>query len=123
MKRTFSKPTFPISKLPLFLCLNVSRRSSLLTDGRGVWGDEMSVEPNHMTARKPGPLQIVQYSTLRINEATEQRRLSKSSETYRGARHPQLEFDLLAAAAHRVLLRPDDKGGKDRHGVIRILIK
>ncbi len=50
-------PPSPISKLSLFLSLPMCRRSGLLTrDGEGV-----GEEPNHTTARKPGPLWIIQY--------------------------------------------------------------
>ncbi len=52
----------PISQLYLFLCLPVYRRSSLLTGGRDRRG--FGEEPSYTTARKPGPLQIVQYSLL-----------------------------------------------------------
>jgi hypothetical protein len=44
---------FPLSRLSLFLSLPVCRRSKLLTGERG---EGMGEEPNHMTARKPGPL-------------------------------------------------------------------
>jgi hypothetical protein len=50
--------TPPVSKLPLFLSFLVCRQTSLLT-GAGV-----GEEPNHTIARKPGPLQIIQYSLL-----------------------------------------------------------
>ncbi len=46
----------PVSKLPLFLSLPVCRRSSLLT-----W-ERVGEEPKHATARKPGPLKVIQYS-------------------------------------------------------------
>jgi hypothetical protein len=48
----------PVSKLSLFLSLPVWRWSGLLTGGI----DGVGEEPNHTTARKPGPLQIIQYS-------------------------------------------------------------
>jgi hypothetical protein len=44
----------PVSKLPLFLSLPMCRRSCLLTEEGG--GEGVDVEPNHTTARKPGPL-------------------------------------------------------------------
>ncbi len=45
-------------QVSLFISLPVCRRSSLLT-GEGE-------EPNHMTARKPGPLYIIQYSLMLV---------------------------------------------------------
>jgi hypothetical protein len=48
-------PPSPVSKLSLFLSLPVCRRSSLEGGGRGG-----GMEPNHMTAKKLGPLYIVQ---------------------------------------------------------------
>jgi hypothetical protein len=51
-------PLSPVSKLSLLLSLPVCRLASLPTGGGGVvWGEE----PNHTTARKPGPLKIIQY--------------------------------------------------------------
>ncbi len=46
-------PPSPVKKLPLFLSLPLCRRSSLLM---GEGGKGMGKEPNHMTARKAGPL-------------------------------------------------------------------
>ncbi len=51
-------PPFPVSNMSLFLSLPVCRRSSLL-NGEWAW---VGVEPNHTTAKKPGPLKIIQYS-------------------------------------------------------------
>jgi hypothetical protein len=51
-------PLPPFSRqqeLPFFLSLPVCRRSSLLM-GEGGRGKGAGVEPNHTTARKPGPL-------------------------------------------------------------------
>jgi hypothetical protein len=49
---------------PGFLAVSLSQSSCVspveLTDGRG--GEEEDEEANHTTARKPGPLQIIQYS-------------------------------------------------------------
>jgi hypothetical protein len=53
-------PPSPVSKLSLFLGLPVCRRSSLLTGE----GERVGEEPNHTTARKPGPLEIIHYSLL-----------------------------------------------------------
>ncbi len=47
-----------------FLSFLVCRRSSLLT-GKGKGGWEV-VEPSHTTARKPGALQIIQYSPAKF---------------------------------------------------------
>jgi hypothetical protein len=58
--RMFRVLPSPVSKLSLFLSLPVGRRSSLLARGGQVVGEE----PNHTTARKLGPLQIIQYSLL-----------------------------------------------------------
>jgi hypothetical protein len=55
------RPPPPVSMLPLFLCFPVGRRSSLLTGKGGGVG----LDPNHMTARKPGPLKIVHHSLPR----------------------------------------------------------
>jgi hypothetical protein len=48
-----------LSKLTLFLSLPVCHRSSLLM---GEGGGGRGEEPNHMTARKPGLLEIIEYS-------------------------------------------------------------
>ncbi len=47
----------PVNKLSLYLSLPVCRQSSLVT-GEGDGGGE---EPNYSTARKPGPIWIIQY--------------------------------------------------------------
>ncbi len=53
----------PACKLSLFLNLRVCRRAGrLLTGEGGGVGDE----PNHTTARKHGPLYIIQYSLVII---------------------------------------------------------
>ena len=57
-----SLPTpFPLSRQPKkFL-------SFLFVAGRAYWldrGEGVGEEPNHTTARKPGPLQIIQYSLI-----------------------------------------------------------
>jgi hypothetical protein len=46
----------------LFLSLPLCRRSSLLTGEGG--GGEVDEEPSDTIARKPGPLQIIQYSLV-----------------------------------------------------------
>ncbi len=46
-------PPSPVSKLSLIISLPVCRRMSLLTWGGGGGGGVE--EPNHTTARKPGP--------------------------------------------------------------------
>ncbi len=48
----------PVSKFSLFLSLTECRRWSLLT------GECVGEELNHTTARKPGPLYIIQYSLV-----------------------------------------------------------
>jgi hypothetical protein len=53
-------PPSPVSNLSLFLSLPVCRRSSLFTLEESK--NEVGEEPNHTTARKPSPLQIIQYS-------------------------------------------------------------
>ncbi len=49
-------PSSPLCKLSLFLCLPVCRRLVLLAGEGG--------ESNYATARKPGLLQIIQYSLV-----------------------------------------------------------
>ncbi len=51
----------PVSKLSLILSLPVFHQSSFLTE-EGGGEEEVGEEANHTTARKPGPLQITQYS-------------------------------------------------------------
>jgi hypothetical protein len=55
-------PPSPVSKLSLFLSLPVSRGSTLLKRERE--GKRVGEEPNHTTAREPGPLYYVKYSLL-----------------------------------------------------------
>jgi hypothetical protein len=50
-------PPSPKGNLSLFLSLPVCRRSSLLTGERG---EVVGEEQNHTTARKPGPLEIIE---------------------------------------------------------------
>jgi hypothetical protein len=52
-------PPSPVNKLSLFLSLPVCRCTSLLTGERG---EGVGKEPNHTTAREPGPLQLIQPS-------------------------------------------------------------
>ncbi len=53
----------PVSKLSLFLSLPVSCVASP-PYWRERWEEGVGVEPNQTTARKPGPLQIIQYSRI-----------------------------------------------------------
>jgi hypothetical protein len=55
-KSTPSPPTHPFSKLDWRHTGRLRKKDSLLT------GEGAGVEPNHTTARKPGPLEIMQYS-------------------------------------------------------------
>jgi hypothetical protein len=52
---------FPFNKMSIFLSFPVFRPSRLLTGGGG---EGRGKEPNHATARKPGPLQSINYFTL-----------------------------------------------------------
>ncbi len=88
----------PVSKLSLFLGFFVCRPSSLLTGRRwGGGGERAGVEPNHTTARKLGPLQIVQSSlheTKRHNAVCSElwNRLNRSVDS----RHLSLVSDIPA---------------------------
>ncbi len=53
-------PSSKSSKLFLFLSLPLRRRSRLPTVD-GAVGEGAGEEPNHATARKPDPLQIIHY--------------------------------------------------------------
>jgi hypothetical protein len=39
-------------------------RERQVADGRGEGGRGVGKEPNHMTARNPGPLSLIQYSLI-----------------------------------------------------------
>ncbi len=57
-------PPSHVSKLSLFISLPLCRRSSLLTGEAGEKG--VGEDPNHTTARNPGPLCIIQCSLLTL---------------------------------------------------------
>ncbi len=63
---THPHPPSPVSKLSLFLSLPVWSQVEL-TDGGG---EGVGEEPNHATARKPGPLYIIQYSLVRAKDVS-----------------------------------------------------
>ncbi len=56
-------PPPPHSKLSIFLGHPLCRWSSLLTREGGRLGG-LGEKPNHTTVRKPGPLQVIQYSPI-----------------------------------------------------------
>jgi hypothetical protein len=55
-----TRPPSPASKMSFFVSLPVCRRSGLLKGE----GERVGKEPNHTTARKPGPVCIIQYSKV-----------------------------------------------------------
>jgi hypothetical protein len=62
MIQLLAHPFAPLSRQPLVSLSQSSCVSPIeLTDGSGT-GKGVDEEPNHATARKPGPQQIIQYS-------------------------------------------------------------
>ncbi len=65
MIQLLTHPLFPPLPATCF-CLSFSVFLSVV--GRRERGNGVGVEPNHMTARKHGPLQIIQYSLIELSK-------------------------------------------------------